>query len=370
MSTALVPVERANFACSPRDMSDDSLVAIVIAGWQQFHNLIPHVIELRERFNSRPRGAANIAGCQTWTEFCEKKLDRKIRAVQTAIAAFTNPRVLPKPKSKSSEITDEQLENYEYTNRIEVRKLAKNFIDSGMSSEDAIGALVGLEVPEPYAKATVRILTGSQAVSAEPANQNSMFDLHSALQKAIRRCDEREALLAAWQLDAVAGDKHSHGRAGGLWSILRRICAEDIGLANLAVLEPIERLWRFWEKQLESSNNKHEPWRLFTVEAVMILCASPKSRCVDHACIVLGAGRLESIVNELQKVPQPHPIPAYAHDGQHTGVQNGKTVADFIFNEDAALSPKAVGIEDEYLEEIVAALPPTNELSAIQLLTK
>jgi hypothetical protein len=142
-------------------MSDDSLVDIVIAGCQQFHNLIPHVIELRERFNSRPRGAANIAGCQTWTEFCEKKLDRKIRAVQTAIAAFTNPAVAPKPKSRPSEITDEQLENYEYANRIEVRKLAKNFLDSGMPSEDAIGALVGLEVPEPYAKASVRILTGS-----------------------------------------------------------------------------------------------------------------------------------------------------------------------------------------------------------------
>jgi replication-associated recombination protein RarA len=185
--------------------------------------------------------------------------------------------------------------------------------------------------------------------------QNSMFDLHSALQKAIRRSDEREALLAAWQLDAEAGVVHTKGRAGSMWSILRRVCAEDIGLANQAAPQTVEVLWRFWVKQLESFRNRHEPWRLFTVEAVMVLCASPKSRRVDHACIVLHPTRIKSIVDELRTVKQPHPLPIYTHDGIHTGVENGRTQADFILNEDAALTPKT-DIEDPYKQLIVSAL--------------
>ena len=121
-------------------------------------------------------------------------------------------------------------------------------------------------------------------VPAEPKSQpkqNGIFNLLSALQKAIRRNDEREALLAAWQLDAETGKASRTVKVmlGGMWSTLRRICAEDIGLANPAIMEPIERLWRFWEKQTEA-DSKHEPWRLFTTEAVMLLCQSPKSRRV------------------------------------------------------------------------------------------
>jgi hypothetical protein len=191
---------------------------------------------------------------------------------------------------------------------------------------------------------------------SEKQKQNGIYDLLSALQKAIRRNNEREALLAAWQLDAKTGHsfKNSKSTGGALWSMLRHSCVEDIGLANPAVAADVYILWKLWEKQTEA-DNKHEPWRLFTTEAVMLLCQSPKSRRVDHACIILS-GRVEQMVNELRTVPQPHPIPAYTHDGLHTGTKNGKTLADFVIGEDAALSPRAEDIDDPYKREINAAI--------------
>lgn len=219
----------------------------------------------------------------------------------------------------------------------------------------------------------------SPPIPPSPPRQLSlalMFGLQSTLQKAIRRGDEREALLAAWQLDCERGNKNSRGRAGGMWSILRRICAEDVGLACIRVLEPIEALWRFWEKQVESLNNEHEPWRLFTVEAVLILCRSLKSRLVDHACVAIDKDRLQAIADEVRQVPQPHPIPEYADDGLHTAKKNGKTVFDFIQTEDSALSPKATDVEDPYKQQIldvvktVAPSAPTPSASPVTDLAK
>jgi protein-tyrosine phosphatase len=257
-----------------------------------------------------------VSGCQTKKEFSEKILGRTYRAVRYMLDGGNRNRSetvsLPEPTEEEND----------------------GFDDPFAAPEPPAAEAETPADPEP-----------------EDSPQNGMFDLQSALQKAIRRSGEREALLAAWQLDAEASITHTKGRAGGMWSILRRICAEDIGLANTESLEVVETLWRFWQKQLESFQNHHEPWRLFTVEAVMVLCQSPKSRRVDHACIVLGKNRLESIVQELRQVKQPHPIPEYAHDGIHTGVGNGKTVADFIVTENAALTPK-VELDDPYLREI------------------
>jgi hypothetical protein len=75
----------------PASMADEPLAEIVVSGFKKFRTLIPYVIELRKRFNSKIRGNADIAGCKTWTEFCEKHLDRTTSAVQRAIAVHTNP---------------------------------------------------------------------------------------------------------------------------------------------------------------------------------------------------------------------------------------------------------------------------------------
>ena len=197
------------------------------------------------------------------------------------------------------------------------------------------------------------------ALAPTLAKQNSVFELLSALQKGIRRNDEREALLAAWQLDANTGDFKVAKKFGGqLWSAIRKICSEDVGIANFGLVGEIRRLQANWIKATRT-NSKHEPWRLFTVHAVILLCQSPKSRLVDHACFVTD-GRLEKLLDEIRKEPQPHPIPAYAHDGLHTvagvGKSKAEATADFLVREDAVLSPRAEDVDDPYREEIFEAL--------------
>ena len=185
--------------------------------------------------------------------------------------------------------------------------------------------------------------------------ENSIYDLLSSLQKSIRRNDEWNALLASYALDAEYGVPHSKSRAGAMWSTLRRICSEDVGLANTDSMYVVERCWRFWGKQMESfGRSRHEPWRLYTTEAVMLLAQSPKSRRVDHAIIAISPRRIAAIVEELQAVKNST-LPAYAEDGIHT-TGNKMTLLGFILREDAALSPRADAEIDPYLQKILDAI--------------
>jgi hypothetical protein len=109
-------------------------------------------------------------------------------------------------------------------------------------------------------------------------------------------------------------------------------------------------LWQFWLKQTESLENKHEPWRLFTIEAVLIVCRSPKSRLVDHVCIAVNKDRLEKIAQELRNAPQ-RPLPEYAPSGK----SHGETQFDFIIGEDNALTPR-MDLNDPYKDEIVESV--------------
>jgi hypothetical protein len=180
----------------------------------------------------------------------------------------------------------------------------------------------------------------------------SMWDLLSTIHKAIRRGEERDALEAAWRLDAYTGPGFRRSSGGQLWSELRRITVEDIGEADPQAATDIYVLWKYWEKQTEADNS-HEPWRLYTVRAVLRLCEAPKSRKVDHACILLS-GKIDKIIAELggKSEGKTWSIPAYAYDGIHTGLKNGKTRADFVIDEEAALSPKDFGIDDPYEAEL------------------
>jgi hypothetical protein len=180
----------------------------------------------------------------------------------------------------------------------------------------------------------------------------SIWDLLSTLHKAIRRGEERDALESAWRLDARTGPGFRRSSGGQLWSELRRITVEDIGEADPQAATDIYVLWKFWEKQTEADNG-HEPWRLYTVRAVLRLCEAPKSRKVDHACILLSE-KIDEIIAELGGTSEGKTwsIPAYAYDGIHTGLKNGKTRADFVIDEEAALSPKDFGIDDPYEAEL------------------
>lgn len=185
----------------------------------------------------------------------------------------------------------------------------------------------------------------------------SVYTLFSLLQKSCRRGLESNALDAAFQLDAEYAKPWTRSRGGAMWSILRRITAEDISLANPAAAEFVEVQWRFWEKQIQSyMQAKGEPWRIFTTAAVLCLSRSPKSRITDHAIILVNEQRMREIIAEWRANPRPLEIPDFVYDGRHCGPKNDKTVAEFIFTEAAALEPKADGLDDPYLRSIFNAI--------------
>jgi hypothetical protein len=107
---ALVPTKEGSEA-ELSSASNEQLAEIVISGCVQFKKILPYVAELRERFAALPRGNANIAGCKTWTEFCEKKLDRTDRAVRKALRPPSSAKVAPRPAvpSDPAEIEAERL---------------------------------------------------------------------------------------------------------------------------------------------------------------------------------------------------------------------------------------------------------------------
>jgi hypothetical protein len=75
-------------SCSspPEKMDNETLAAFVVDGVEKIRNLIPYLRELKERFARAPRGKANIAGCPTWQDFCERKLHRTPEAIRQALA--------------------------------------------------------------------------------------------------------------------------------------------------------------------------------------------------------------------------------------------------------------------------------------------
>jgi len=67
-------------------MPNRALVARVKKGFDKIRAELPYIKELRNRFASLPRGTANIDGCKTWTEFCERRLHRTDRRIRQVLA--------------------------------------------------------------------------------------------------------------------------------------------------------------------------------------------------------------------------------------------------------------------------------------------
>ena len=92
----------------------------------------------------------------------------------------------------------------------------------------------------------------------------------SSLQKSIRRAREEQALFWALELESF--------NPKALWSRLRIIASEDIGIANNSIAILIDALNRAYDQKQEL---------LFVAHAVLALCRSEKSRIVDDFCIVV-----------------------------------------------------------------------------------
>jgi replication-associated recombination protein RarA len=178
-------------------------------------------------------------------------------------------------------------------------------------------------------------------------------EVASALQKAIRRGDERGALFWASELDLA-------GFGGHVWKRLRIIASEDVGLADTCVAVAVRALYDNWR---ELSKKKDEPaghYHVFLLHAVCLPARAPKSRSLDHALMLMYAGECEQL-----------PIPDAALD-MHTrrGRELGRGLTHFL-EEGAKVANET--IDDPYREEGQAALRrpkrtrPTAEQGQLEL---
>src|SRR5262245_23061549 len=103
-------------------------------------------------------------------------------------------------------------------------------------------------------------------------------EVASALQKAVRRCDEDGALFWATELDLSGYGEYC-------WKRLKIMVSEDIGIAEPVLAAEIEALYCNWVNQRKKQDTKHGPGRLFLVHAVIVIARAKKCRMVDHALI-------------------------------------------------------------------------------------
>src|SRR6202008_2796540 len=69
----------------PSQMTNEALATHVRDGMTKLAQLIPYVKELKARFAALPRSKADILGCKSWKEFCERVLNRTDSAVRKAL---------------------------------------------------------------------------------------------------------------------------------------------------------------------------------------------------------------------------------------------------------------------------------------------
>lgn len=146
----------------------------------------------------------------------------------------------------------------------------------------------------------------------------NVWEVVSALQKAIRRGDEIQTVAWTVELD-------QSGHSQWLWNRLLVITSEDVGLAWPEGPQVIRALYETW-REFKAGNKKHRPERLMVVHAALLLCHAQKSRLVDEAtCSVFGVTRplvsQEQLDRYLAAYDDPQPladrIPDYAFD-MHT----------------------------------------------------
>lgn len=166
---------------------------------------------------------------------------------------------------------------------------------------------------------------------------HTLSDVRSALQKSIRRGDERVASYCAWQM---------HERYNKyLWKTLLVVSAEDCyGCVTKEVLA-----LRDAEYECRKKDGKVSP--IFIAKAVTLLLRCEKSRDADYvACNLLDAEDVD--ISNYINVENPEPLydlPDYVYDCHtYKGRAMGKTRQDFIQSEFEALANRQVGLFDDW----------------------
>jgi replication-associated recombination protein RarA len=179
----------------------------------------------------------------------------------------------------------------------------------------------------------------------------NLFEVASALQKAVRRGDAKMA--SYWGLEMAVS-----GYGPYFWRRALTISAEDcFGVITKEVLALAEG-WR------EVTKVKKGPkgGRVFVAKAAIMLALCRKSRDADHAAVLLYDRELvdRAVVDEdlLDARQERAEIPEYAYD-VHTreGRMRGMTKADFLRDEYKALYPRVAGELDDVVEEQMGLFP-------------
>ncbi len=158
------------------------------------------------------------------------------------------------------------------------------------------------------------------------AGEYPLDEVASALQKCIRRGLLQQALFWAQELESKYPTF--------LWKRLEMIAHEDIGVANpmaiMFVATCREQFWHFRETHKKA-------FSLPVINAVTLLCQSPKTRMADH------------LYSLIYLSPLRFDIPDFALD-KHTkrGRDMGRDI-DHFYQEGAQIEPDA-GL-NEYLEQ-------------------
>ena len=165
-------------------------------------------------------------------------------------------------------------------------------------------------------------------------SEYDFWEVTSAFQKSIRRCDEDEALF--WGTELLIG-----GAAAQAWSRMLIMCSEDVGLADTASNIRVGQLheqWKALPKEAKVGHGVHMgEGRLFYLEAILHLVRADKSRYVNSAVwAYCGGERAKREIPEYAKTyfdckRLKMPIPDWALD-MHTrrGRAMGRGVDHFF----------------------------------------
>ena len=148
-------------------------------------------------------------------------------------------------------------------------------------------------------------------------NGYDLFEVVSALQKEIRRCNEHGAMY--WGVEL-----YESGFIPYAWKRMIIMSTEDIGLANPMAPVVINALYEQYQKLSEAKNDRKKQNRLPYVQAILYLANSPKSRHTDWALNYHFDSHYFIDTDKRE-------IPDYAID-IHTrkGKAIGKTINDFF----------------------------------------
>ncbi len=170
----------------------------------------------------------------------------------------------------------------------------------------------------------------------ETVNGYDFFEVSSAFQKSIRRCNEREAMFWALEL-------YQSNYAKYLWKRMIIMASEDVGMAEVLFPPVIMALKQMYDYLVEKKD-KGKPEKLPFTQAVIALANAQKSRYIDLCISVYG--------NDHRKRAGKHQIPDHALD-MHTrkGKRMGRGL-DHFYNEGAKINKSNKMPREEEFEKI------------------